>query len=162
MILVIGSTGMVGTEVVRGLTAAGKPVRAMVRSTSDPAKVAKLRDMGASIVIGDLRDEASLKGACRGVDTIITTASSMPFAYQPGENTPQITDQKGYLKLVDAACEANVKQFIYTSFPHMAGEFPLQDAKRAVEASLRACGMTYTLLQPTCFDEVWLSPARWV
>jgi uncharacterized protein YbjT (DUF2867 family) len=159
MILIVGATGMVGTEICRLLTAGGKPVKALVRATSDPAKVDKLKSLGATVVQGDLRDAASLKAACQGVSAVISTASSMPFAYQPGENTPHTTDQDGYLSLVAAAKEAGVQQFIYTSFPPMAAAFPLQDAKRAVEQSLRASGLTFTILHPTYFAEVWLSPA---
>ncbi len=159
MILVVGATGMVGTEICHLLTAAGKPVRALVRATSDPVKVDRLKNMGATVVQGDLRDGASLKAACQGVSAVMTTASAMPFAYQPGENTPRTTDQDGYLSLIAAACDASVQRFIYTSFPPMANSFPLQDAKRAVEGRLSGSGLTYTILQPTAFDEVWLSPA---
>jgi uncharacterized protein YbjT (DUF2867 family) len=159
MILVVGSTGMVGIEVCRLLTAAGKPVRALVRATSDPAKVEKLKSLGATIVQGDLRDKASLRAACQGVSAVIDSASSMPFAYQPGENSPQITDQDGCLSLVGAAREAGVKQMVYISFPPWPAEFPLQDAKRAVEDCLRGSGLIYTILQATFFAEVWLSPA---
>ena len=45
------------------------------------------------------------------------------------------------------------------SFPPVDIEFPLQSAKRAVEDRLRRSRMTHTILQPTCFTEVWLSPA---
>ncbi len=159
MNLIIGATGMVGGEICRLLSAAGRPVKALVRATSDPAKVNKLKSMGATVVLGDLRDSASLKAACQGVSAVITTASAMPFAYQPGENTPQTTDQDGYLSLIAAARTAGVQQFIYTSFPPMAPSFPLQDAKRVVEERLRGSGLTYTILQPSAFDEVWLSPA---
>ena len=38
-------------------------------------------------------------------------------------------------------------------------EFPLQSAKRDVEQHLRESGMNYTILQPSFFMEVWLSPA---
>jgi uncharacterized protein YbjT (DUF2867 family) len=159
MNLVVGSTGMVGSEICRLLAAAGKPVKALVRASSDPAKVEKLKSLGVTVVQGDLRDAASLKAACKGVSAVITSASSMPFAYQPGANTPHTTDQEGQLSLVAAAREAGVKQFVYTSFPSMSASFPLQDAKRAVEKGLRASGLTYTILQPTYFTEVWLSPA---
>src|SRR5678816_2861452 len=41
----------------------------------------------------------------------------------------------------------------------MSQEFPLQTAKRTVEQSLIESGMGYTILQPTMFMEIWLSPA---
>jgi NADH dehydrogenase len=159
MNLVVGATGMVGTEVCRLLASTGKPVRALVRGSSDAAKVAKLEALGAKVVKGDLRDEASLRAACQGVKTVLTTASSMPFAYVADDNTPHSVDQEGCLSLIDAAHEAGVQQFVYTSFPSMAAQFPLQDAKRAVEARLRQGGLRYTVLRPTYFTEVWLSPA---
>jgi uncharacterized protein YbjT (DUF2867 family) len=159
MNLVIGSTGMVGSEICRLLAAAGKPVKALVRASSDKAKVEKLKALGANVVQADLREAASLKAACKGVSAVIVTASSMPFCYQPGVNSPQNTDQAGMLSLVAAAKEAGVQQFVYTSFPPMGAIFPLQDAKRAVEASLRTSGMIYTILHPTFFNEVWLNPA---
>ena len=159
MILVVGATGLVGRQICRLLAASGKPTRALVRATSDQAKVDELRSLDADVVQGDLRDPKSLRAACQGVSTVIATASSMPFNYQPGENTPETTDQDGLLSLIDAACEAGVQQLIYTSFPTMTPDFPLQDAKRAVEDRLRGCGLAYTILQPTFFMEVWLSPA---
>jgi uncharacterized protein YbjT (DUF2867 family) len=159
MILVVGATGMVGRQVCRLLTASGKSVRAMVRATSDPAKVDELKALGAEIVQGDVRDPESLRAACRGVMGIVVTASSMPFDYVPGANTPETTDQAGILSLIDAACEAGAGQIVFTSFPAVDASFPLQDAKRAVEDRLRGCGLAYTILQPTYFMEVWLNPA---
>ena len=159
MNLIVGATGMVGTEVCRLLAAAGKPVRALVRTSSDPAKVEKLKALGVSVVHGDLRDAASLKAACQGVKAVIATASSMPFAYNPSDNTPHTTDRDGNLSLIATAREAGVQQLVYTSFPPMPASFPLQDAKRAVEERLRGSGLTYTILQPTYFTEIWFSPA---
>jgi len=159
MNLVIGSTGMVGTEICRLLTASGRPVKALVRPSSAPAKVENLKRLGATVVEGDLRDPISLNAACDGVQAVISTASSMPFAYMPGVNTPQSTDQDGCLSLIEAARKAGVRQFVYLSFPPMAASFPLQDAKRAVETRLRDSGLMYTILRPTYFTEVWLSPA---
>src|SRR5438552_12506211 len=53
MILVAGSTGVLGSEIVRRLTARGESVRAMVRTTSAPEKVERLKRMGAEIVTDD-------------------------------------------------------------------------------------------------------------
>jgi NADH dehydrogenase len=160
MILVVGATGLTGTEMCKRLLARGKKVRAMVRASSDPAKVAALKELGAEIVYGDLRGHESLQRAVEGMETVITTASSMPFTYKPGENDIQTTDLNGEKKLIELAKEAGVKHFIYTSFSGALDEpFPLRNAKREVEAALKASGLTYTILRPTMFMEVWLSPA---
>jgi len=159
MNLVVGATGMVGMETCRRLVADGKAVKALVRTTSDPAKVAALKALGVTIVLGDLRDPASLTNACQGVTAVVTTAPSMPFAYDPVANSIETTDRDAYLKLIAIAGETGVEHFVYTSFHPLSPSFPLQDAKRAVEQALRASGLSHTILQPTYFMEIWLSPA---
>ncbi len=160
MILVVGATGLVGGDVCRRLAAAGRPARALVRGTSDPAKVGALRDLGIEIVHGDVRDPASLAEACRGISAVICTISSMPFSYVTGVNDIATTDREGVLRLIDAARAAGVERFVYTSFSgNIDREFPLRDAKRTVEAYLKLSGLSYTILRPSYFMEVWLSPA---
>ena len=159
MILVVGSTGMVGSGVCLGLAAQGKAVRALVRETSDPTKVDKLRGQGIEIFMGDLRDPASLKSACEGIETVVDTVSAVPFSYVPGQNDLQNVDTNGAKSLIDAAKAAGVKHFIYTSFSkNMDADFPLRNAKREVEAYLKTSGLTYTILRPGYFMEAWLSP----
>jgi uncharacterized protein YbjT (DUF2867 family) len=82
----------------------------------------------------------------------------MPFSYQPGENDVQTVDKEGAMNLVEAAQAAGVGHFVYTSFT-MDNDFPLRNAKRAVEQRLQDSGLTYTLLRPGYFMEVWLNPA---
>jgi uncharacterized protein YbjT (DUF2867 family) len=160
MILVVGSTGMVGGEVCRLLSEKGVPFRAMVRSTSDPAKVEGLKKLGAEILEGDVRQPETLQAACAEVNAVISTVSAVPFGYQPGVNNLQNVDLEGCKALVDAAKVAGVKHFIYTSFSkNMDMDFPLNNAKRAVENHLRASGMVHTILRPGYFMQVWLSPA---
>lgn len=159
MILVVGATGMVGGEVVRRLIARGERVRALVRSTSDPGKVDALRARGVEILEGDLRDAPSLDVACRDVDAVITTVSSMPFSYVPGANDIASVDIDGTIELIKAAKAAGVAHFVYTSFS--AGidiPCPLGDGKRRVERALAESGLRYTILRPSYFMDVWLSP----
>lgn len=159
MILVVGATGMVGSEICRRLIARGERARGLVRPTSDPAKVAGLRAIGVEIVVGDLRDGPSLDAACRGVDAVITTVSAMPFSYVAGENDLRTVDLDGTLRLIGAATDAGVTHFVHTSFSANIGAgFPLGDAKRAVEETLRNGTLRYTILRPSCFMEAWLSP----
>lgn len=157
MILIVGATGMLGSDICRRLAERGKPVRALVRESSQPEKVAQLRTLGAETVRGDLKDRRSLDAACRGAEAVVTTASST-LSRQAGDSIESV-DQQGQLNLIEAAESAGVKRFILVSFPEAPIDFPLQSAKRAVEARLRRGRMTYTILQPTCFAEIWLSPA---
>jgi uncharacterized protein YbjT (DUF2867 family) len=160
MILVVGATGMVGSEICQKLTAQGKPVKALVREMSDPAKVERLRNMGVSLVTGDVRDSESLKAACQGALAVISTVSAMPFAYVPGQNDVETVDREGVKNLIDAAKDAGVSRFIYTSFSkNINVDFPLRNSKRATEQYLKESGLIYTILRPGYFMEVWLSPA---
>jgi uncharacterized protein YbjT (DUF2867 family) len=160
MNLVIGATGMVGGEICRLLTAGGKPVRAMVRASSDQAKVQQLKDLGVTLVHGDLRDSSTLGPALKGVNAVITTISSMPFSYVAGENDIRSVDLAGMTTLIDNAGTTGVKHFIYTSFSGQLDlDFPLRNAKRSVEKHLQESGMVYTILRPSCFMEVWLTAA---
>ena len=159
-ILVAGATGLLGTAICQQLAAAGKSVRALVRESSDPVKVSKLQALGVETIQGDARDRASLDRACQGITAVISTISSMPFSYEPGVNDIQSTDLNGIINLIEAAQANHVPQFIYTSFAINADiDFPLQDAKREVERKLKESGLVYTILRPSYFMEVWLSPA---
>ena len=157
MNLIVGATGMLGGEICRLLRDRGEPVRALVRGTSNPEKLSRLQSLGADCVEGDLKDAATLEAACSGVTAVISTASST-ISRQAGDSIESV-DRQGQLNLVEAAERADVRQFILISFPHFDFDFPLQSAKRAVEDRLRLGRMTYTILQPTCFMEVWLGPA---
>ena len=132
-------------------------MRAFVRGTSNHDRVAHLQSLGAELVQGDLKNRRSLDAACRGASAVISTASST-VSRQAGDSIESV-DRQGQLGLVDAAAAAGVDRFILVSFPSVAMDFPLQSAKRAVEERLRESGMTYTILRPTFFTEVWLSPA---
>jgi len=157
MHLIVGSTGSLGSEICRLLCAQGSAVRALVRATSDPEKVARLGGLGAEVVRGDLKDRGSLDKACRDASAVISTASST-VSRQAGDSIENV-DQQGQLNLIEAAEQAGVKHFVLISFPNIDVDFPLQSAKRAVEDRLRRSRMAWTILQPTCFMEVWLGPA---
>ncbi len=154
-VLVAGATGYLGSVICRLLISKNKKVKGLVRSTSDANKIAQLKESGVEIVEGDLKDKGSLENALQGVSAIITTVSST-LSRQEGDSI-QTVDDEGQINLVDAAIKANIKHFIYISFCEL-GECPLQTAKRKVEKHLVQSGLNYTILQPTFFMEVWLSP----
>jgi len=159
MILVVGATGALGSEVCRLLKAAGHPIRALVRSTAAAERLQHLRALGAELVTGDLKDLASLGRACDGATAVISTASSTLSA-QRGDSIRSV-DRDGQIALIDAAVAANASHFVHVS---VSGGFDtdcaLLEAKRAVERHLQRSGVgTYTILRPTCFMEIWLGPA---
>ncbi len=156
-VLVAGATGFLGSEICRQLIGKNITVKGLVRATSDANKVAQLKKLGIEIVEGDLKDKASLQNALQGVSGIISTVSST-LSKQEGDSIHTVDDE-GQNNLIDAAVGANISQFIYVSFCTMPGEFPLQTAKRKVEKHLAESGLSYTILQPTYFMEVWLSAA---
>jgi uncharacterized protein YbjT (DUF2867 family) len=158
MALVIGATGLLGTEVCRQLAQSGRAVCALVRETADAGKRAAIEEMGAQLVRGDLKNPGSLAAACRGIDEIVATASST-LSHQAGDSIETV-DRRGYLDLIAAAREAGVKRFVYTSIPlDVRYDSPLSRAKREVERALASSGMTFTVLLANIFMEVWLSPA---
>lgn len=157
MTLVVGATGMLGGEICRLLSERKQTVRALVRTTSSPERVARLKDLGVEIAYGDLKDRSSLDAACRGVSAVVTTASST-ISRQDGDSIESV-DRQGQLDLIDAAERAGVSRFVLISFPASEPDYPLQAAKRAVEGRLKQGRLTYTILHPTFFMEVWLSPA---
>jgi uncharacterized protein YbjT (DUF2867 family) len=152
MILVVGSTGMLGGKITRRLLEQGHDVRILVRPTSD---YASLVEAGAKPAIGDLKDPASLRRAVEGVDTVITTANS---ARREGEDNVESVDLNGNAALIDAANDAGVKQFVFTSALGSPPDSPIPfiAAKGKSEQRLRESGMPFTILAPTPYMEIWL------
>jgi uncharacterized protein YbjT (DUF2867 family) len=158
MILVAGATGLLGMEICRLLRERGDEVRGLVRRTSDAARVDRLRAMGVTLAYGDLKDPPSIDAACRSVDTVISTASST-LSHQPDDSI-QAVDHEGQIALLDAAIDNGVDRYIFISVSgNLTLDSPLLEAKRAVERAVMDSGMTYTILRPSFFVEIWLSPA---
>jgi len=155
-VMVIGATGFLGTEVCRQLIEANKKVRALVRTTSDPARVKALEDMGVEISTGDIKDLTSIDKAFAGVGAVISTASSTRSRNE-GDSIETV-DKLGQLNVVETAEANGVEHIIYISFLKSPETFPLQDAKQEVEKRIQKSKMMYTILRPTVFMEVWLGP----
>jgi uncharacterized protein YbjT (DUF2867 family) len=147
VILVVGSSGLLGGMVARRLLERGSSVRLLVRDASPALE-------GAEEVRGDLKDRASLDAACRGVSTIVTTANS---AQRGGEDDVESVDHRGNIALIDAATAAGVKHFVFVSAAAAdeSSPVPLFAAKGRVERHLSESGMRSTVLAPHIFMDVW-------
>jgi NADH dehydrogenase len=151
MILVAGATGTVGGMIVDGLLARGDRVRGLVRSEKSAAI---LQARGVDTVLGDLKDPASLDRACAGIEVVITTANS---ASRGGSDNPESVEEQGNRNLVDAARAAGVRQFVFVSAlgSDLNSPVPLLRGKAIAEQYLRESGLTYTILMPNLFMEIW-------
>jgi uncharacterized protein YbjT (DUF2867 family) len=157
MILVAGATGVLGSEIVRRLIARGEKVRAMVRTTSAPEKVERLRTTGAEIVVADVKDPPTLLAACVGVDAVISTITTIVTS-QPGDSF-EATDRDGTKALIDAARDSGARKFVFVSFDTSKSvEYPLSNAKHEAEEHLKKSRLDYTILHPSFFCEIWLGP----
>lgn len=157
MNLVVGATGFLGSEICRRLVERGETVRGLIRTSSDSSRVAAISEMGVETVVGDLRDPASLDRACDGVSTVISTANTMRSRAE-GDSI-ETTDAEGQGNLVEAAVRNGVSHFVYISYSgNIGGDDPLTVAKRSTEEKLQKSGMTWTILRPSLFMEVWLGP----
>jgi uncharacterized protein YbjT (DUF2867 family) len=154
-ILVVGATGQVGSAIALGL-AASHTVFGLVRNGTENPKAGKLSGAGITVVPGDLTNANDLASACRGMDSVVTTVTSMPTNANDGLRK---VDLEGTLALIEAAESASVKQFVYTSYTgNIQLDSPLQLAKRSCEHRLLHGRMNAVILRPSYFMEVWLGP----
>lgn len=72
--LITGATGFVGRALAAALRAEGHTVRALVRAGSRADARARLEGVGATLVEGDVRDEASVRAAAAGVEVVFHCA----------------------------------------------------------------------------------------
>ena len=72
MNLVTGATGLLGSHIVEQLLQRGRPVRALVRATSNTGWLA---ERGVERAVGDVGDPASLARAMEGVEVIYHAAA---------------------------------------------------------------------------------------
>lgn len=135
-ILVTGSTGKIGSQVVQRLADRGAKVRAFAR---DAAKL-KL-PAGVEPVQGDMMDVASVRRALNGSDTLFLINAVVP------DETTQA------LLMLDLAREAGLQRIVYFSVfnstvfddvPHFAG-------KHLVERVIDARAIPATVLRPAYF-----------
>lgn len=151
MILIVGASGHLGSIAAQHLLEQGKAVRAMTRN---PASIAGLKQLGAEVVSGDLRNPNSLRDACQGIEQVLACAHALNGK---GKNNPHSVDDLGNRQLIEAAKAAGVKHFIFISIRGASPESPLPffRIKSEVEDCLRTSGVPYTILRPSAYMDLW-------
>src|SRR5262249_45999534 len=118
--LVTGANGFLGAAVARALLAEGRHVRALVRPRSDRRNLANL---DVEIAEGDLNDPASLRGAARGCAAVFHVAAD--YRLWVADPAPMYkTNVEGSVNMLDAAADAQVGRFVYTSSVAVLGINP--------------------------------------
>lgn len=135
-ILVTGSTGVVGTQVLDHLSGSGAQVRALTRT---PEK-AQFPD-GVTAVQGDLSDVDGLRRAMSSISTLFLLA-------------PNAADELTQaLQALSVAREAGVKGVVYLSVFKGADyvDVPHFTSKHTVERMIEHCDLPATVLRPAYF-----------
>ncbi|HEU5099296.1 MAG TPA: NAD(P)H-binding protein [Roseiflexaceae bacterium] len=151
-VLLIGGTGLLGGAVAEQLAARGEPVRALVRSGK---RVARLRELGFELEVGDLRDRRALGRALRDVRAVVTTAQGDPLSRK---KPMQQIDGEATQLLIATARQLHVQHFVFVSALKAdagAASVPQLAYKYAAEQALQASGMGYTIIRPSSFQETF-------
>ncbi len=150
MIAVVGATGSMGRELVTQLLAQGSSVVAITRS---PDKARDLAKLGADVRAADLTDAGSVARALQGVKAVVSAVHAI---LGRGANRSERVDDAGHRTLIDAARDAGVEHFVYTSALGASPSHPVDfwRTKHRIEEYLKASGVAYTILRPGAFMEM--------
>lgn len=138
MILIVGGTGTIGSEVVRLLKEENASFRALVR---DPAKAEGLEAQGIKTVAGDLRQPETLPEALQGIEKVFVVTPLVPDQVQMRAN------------LIAAAKTAGVRHIVMSTGIGAAPDAPVQIGRWHGENQWQAqkSGMAWTFVQPGFF-----------
>jgi uncharacterized protein YbjT (DUF2867 family) len=154
-ILVVGSTGTLGSLAAAAALAAGHAVVAMTRDRNSPS-AQRLRAAGARLCIADLKDSTSLDAAVRGINSVIITATAT-LSRRQGDSL-EVVDGRGLQTLITACLRNGVQHVVLVSFSRgIDAETPLSQFKRAAERRLESSGLEYSILLPSYFPEKFLT-----
>ena len=110
MILITGATGFLGHNLCEYLAGRGALMRALVRPTSD---YAFLEELGIELAWGDLNDAEAVARACEGCQEVVHAGAKFRL-WGPWEEFYR-TNVMGTHHILEAACQAKVRRFIYVS-----------------------------------------------
>ncbi|EDY84299.1 NAD dependent epimerase/dehydratase family [Verrucomicrobiia bacterium DG1235] len=114
--LVTGGTGFIGSYIVVELLEAGHEITILARN---PSKVSTFtQDERIRFIKGDLSEHAILRDAVRGMDAVIHVA----LGWGDEAETMLLNDTLPSIILMEAAKNAGVQHFIYTSSTACHGE----------------------------------------
>lgn len=142
-ILVTGSTGKVGSEVIKELSKRGARIRALVRKKEAAAHFPD----GIEVAVGDLLDPVSVHHALEGVDKLYLLN---------GVSADELTQG---LIAYDLAKKLKIKHVVYHSVfkAEQFKDVPHFASKVTIESALRQFEVPFTIIRPNYFFQNDLS-----
>jgi uncharacterized protein YbjT (DUF2867 family) len=149
-VLVIGATGQQGGATARHLLDRGRVVHALVRDQDSPAAKA-LREAGATLVVGDLDDPASLRKAMEGMHGVFLVLTMMVGARISPEGV--LAEERRGKVVADLAQESGIEHLVYSSLNGAGAKsgIPYYESKARIEEHIHAAGPPATILRPVSF-----------
>lgn len=135
-ILVTGSTGTVGSLVVRGLVAQGAHVHALTRHPDKAVFPA-----GATAVKGDMTDIPSMRAALKNVDTLFLLNAVVADEMTQAISTLALAREAGIRRMVYLSV---LHSETFTDVPHFTGKY-------TVERMIEQLDLPVTVLRPSYF-----------
>ncbi|MBI2560254.1 MAG: complex I NDUFA9 subunit family protein [Planctomycetes bacterium] len=145
MILVTGSTGFVGRNMVRKLLQENQKVRCLVRKTSN---LSIFDGLELEYSEGDITQPQTLPKAMEGIDTVINLVGII----REGKNvTFEKIHAEGTANVVDAAKKGGIKKFVQMSALGTGAQAVSRyhKTKWQGEEAVRASGLEYVIFHPS-------------
>ncbi len=117
-VFLTGATGFIGAHVARRLAGAGHEMRCLVRKRS---RARELEELGASLIIGDVRARDPMLGGMKGCDWAINLANLYSF-WEPDRRTYTGVNVEGTRSVMECALEAGVSKVVHVSTAAVYGK----------------------------------------
>ena len=140
-LLILGSTGTLGRQVVKKALDEGFQVRCFVRNFR---KATFLKEWGAELIYGDLKVPETIPRSLYGVTAIIDAATVRPADFEFAD-TIEVKSKK---ILIKSAQLANIKRYIFFSVfnaQRYQKAVPFMKLKHRMEDCLKYSGLKYTI-----------------
>jgi len=147
-IVVAGATGNLGSRICSELIKLGVHVKAIVRSTTDPAKIESLKKIKVEIVSVNLFEASELTPACQGAVCVISVVTGLRDVIVSAQ-----------LELLNAAVAAGVPRFIPSDFSSDFTAVPIGenrnfDLRKEFQKHLDNSRIQVTTIFNGCFADI--------
>ncbi len=147
MILIVGSSGHVGSELVKKAVERGLPVRCMDKT---PPPHSGIDMTGVEIRSGDITDPSAAREALQGVDTVMFAAG---LKRQSKQLTHEMVETGGIRTIVSAGRETGLGHLLYISALGVSPDARAASlqAKHKAEQAIIGSGIPYTIFRPSAY-----------